>query len=64
MKLQENLNRQHPGLARHIYISNNVYNQNLATGSLIIEIGGDGNLLSECLESVKYLAKAINEVIK
>lgn len=64
MKLQENLNRQHPGLARHIYISNNVYNQNLTNGSLIIEIGGDGNLLSECLESVKYLAKAINEVIK
>jgi len=64
MRLQENLNKQHPGLARHIYISNNVYNQNLTDGSLIIEIGGDGNLLSECLESVKYLAKAINEVIK
>ncbi|NSW91306.1 MAG: stage II sporulation protein P [Firmicutes bacterium] len=64
LKLQENLNKQHPGLARHIYISNNVYNQNLTTGSLIIEIGGDGNLLSECLESVKYLAKAIYEVIK
>lgn len=63
LKLQENLNRQHPGLARHIYISNNVYNQNLSTGALIIEIGGDGNLLSECLESVKYLAKAIHEVI-
>jgi stage II sporulation protein P len=63
IKLQESLNRQHPDLARHIYISNNVYNQNLSKGSLIIEIGGDGNLLSECLESVKYLAKAISEVI-
>lgn len=63
IKLQENLNRQHPGLARHIYISSNAYNQNLSKGSLLIEIGGDGNLLSECLESVKYLAKAISEVI-
>lgn len=64
LKLQESLNKQYPGLARHVYISNNVYNQNLTTGSLIIEIGGDGNLLSECLESVKYLAKAIDDVIK
>ena len=64
LKLQDNLNSQQPGLTRHIYISNNRYNQQFTNGSLTIEIGGDGNLLSECLESVKYLSKAISEVIK
>ncbi|HOJ12786.1 MAG TPA: stage II sporulation protein P [Clostridiales bacterium] len=64
IKLQENLNNQYPGLARHIYISNNRYNQQFSPGSLTVEIGGNGNLLSECLESVKYLTKAIDEVIK
>ena len=64
LKLQDTLNSYQPGLARHVYISKNRYNQHFTNGSLIIEIGGDGNLLSECLESVKYLSKAISEVIK
>jgi len=64
IKLQENLNSQHPDLTRPIYISNNRYNQHLASGGgLIIEIGADGNTLDEALESIKYLAKAINDVI-
>jgi len=64
IKLQQKLNEQCPGLAKPIYISKNRYNQHMTKGSLIIEVGGDGNLMSECLESTKYLAKAINEVIK
>jgi stage II sporulation protein P len=63
IKLQEKLNKQCPGLARPIFISKNRYNQHMIDGSLIIEIGGDGNLISECLESTKYLAKAIDDVI-
>ncbi|HHW49607.1 MAG TPA: stage II sporulation protein P [Clostridiaceae bacterium] len=64
IKLQENLNSQHPDLTRPIYISNNRYNQHLASGgALIIEVGADGNTLDEALESIKYLAKAINDVI-
>jgi stage II sporulation protein P len=63
IKLQEKLNQQCPGLARPIFISKNRYNQHMTNGSLIIEIGGDGNLISECLESAKYLAKAIDDVI-
>jgi len=64
LKLQENLNSKNPGIARHIYLSNNRYNQHFTSGSLIVEIGGEGNLLSECIESTKYLARAISEVIK
>lgn len=63
LKLQERLNAIAPGLAKPIYISSNRYNEHVTTGSLIIEIGGDGNLLSECLESTKYIASAINDVV-
>jgi len=61
--LQEKLNRKYPGLTRPILISENRYNQHLSKGAMLIEVGGDGNLISECLESVKYLAEAIGEIV-
>jgi stage II sporulation protein P len=63
LRLQEVMNEKYPGLARPVWISKNRYNQQLTTGNLLIEIGGDGNVLSECLESTKYVAEAVNEVI-
>jgi stage II sporulation protein P len=63
VKMQQKLNEYCPGLAKHIYISNNRYNQHMAEGSLLIEVGGDGNLVEECLESCKYLAVVLNDVI-
>jgi stage II sporulation protein P len=61
--LQQKLNEKYPGITRPIYISYNRYNQHLTPGSLIVEVGGDGNTIDECLESTKYLAEVINEVI-
>jgi stage II sporulation protein P len=62
MKLQEKLNSISPGLARHIYISKNRYNEHVRNGALIVEIGGDGNSTAECVESTKYLAEAVKLV--
>ncbi|HEY9059480.1 MAG TPA: stage II sporulation protein P [Pseudobacteroides sp.] len=64
LKLQDCLNRISPGLAKPINLSKNRYNQHVSNKALIIEVGGDGNLMEECLESTKYLAQAINEVVK
>jgi len=64
VKLQQNLNEKYPGLARHIYISGNRYNQHLSDGALIIEVGGDGNTYGEAVLSAPYIAKAINDVVK
>lgn len=63
IKLQKKLNDKYPGLARPIFMSENRYNQHLRNNSLIIEIGGDGNLISECVESSKYVAQVLNELI-
>lgn len=64
LKLQNKLNEIAPGLARPIYLDNFIYNQDLGNGALLVEIGGDGNVVNESVESAKYLARAIYEVIK
>lgn len=63
LKIQSRLNEIAPGLAKPTYISKNRYNQHLTNGSVIIEIGGDGNVIDECVRSTTYLAQAINDVI-
>jgi stage II sporulation protein P len=64
LKLQQKLNEKYPGLAKPVWIVEARYNQHISTQSILIEVGGDGNLLSECLESTKYLAEALHEVIE
>ena len=64
IKLQDKLNTIYPGITKPIYISKNRYNQHMAGLGITVEVGGDGNTLEEAIESVKYLAQAINEVIK
>jgi len=63
LKVQQKLNEKYPGLARPLWIVGKRYNQHISKQAVLIEVGGDGNLLSECLESMKYLAEALNEVI-
>ena len=63
VKLHQTLEEKYPGLMRPIILSKNRYNQHLSVGSIIIEVGGDGNTVAECLESMKYLSWAINEII-
>lgn len=64
IKLQSSLNQNYPGLTRPIDISYNRYNHHLSNGAIIIEVGGDGDTLEEAIETTKYLANVISEVIK
>lgn len=64
IKLQKYLEDHYPGITRPIYISSNRYNAHVTNGAAIIEVGGDGNTIDEAVESMKYVAKAISEVIK
>lgn len=64
LKLQKYLEDNYPGITRPIYISKNRYNAQVSKGALIIEVGGDGNTIDEAVESMKYVAKAVSEVIK
>lgn len=64
VKIQQKANEMFPGLFRPIIVRNSRYNQNLASGACIIEVGATGNTLEECIGSMKYLAEVIGEVMK
>ena len=62
IKIQEKANEKYPGLFKPIILRNSRYNQNLAKGSSIIEVGATGNTLEQCNNSMKYLADVLKEV--
>lgn len=64
LHIQKKLEEVSPGITRPIYISKYRYNQQVTNYALIMEVGGDGNTISESLESTKYLAQAISAVVK
>ena len=63
VKIQEKANEMFPGLFRPMIVRNSRYNQNLADGACIIEVGATGNTLEESIGSMKYLAEVLYEVM-
>ena len=64
IKIQQKANEMYPGLFRPIIVRNSRYNQNLAQGACIIEVGATGNTLEETIGSMKYLSNVLEEVMK
>lgn len=62
VKIQEKANEMYPGLFKPIILRNSRYNQQLAKGSCIIEVGATGNTLEQSLTSMKYLSKVLSEL--
>ena len=56
--LQAAVHLQHPTLQRPIKLVKERYNQQLTTGSLILEVGSNGNTLAEALQAVEFFAEA------
>ena len=56
--LQKELNDRSPTLARPINLRTWAFNQNLCSGSLLVEIGSCGNTIDEALEAGKRFAEA------
>lgn len=64
VKIQEKANELYPGLFKPIILRNSRYNQHLAKAATIIEVGATGNTMEQCLNSMKYLAKVMNEALR
>ena len=64
IKIQEKANELYPGLFRPIILRNSRYNQNLADGACIIEVGATGNTLEQTTGAMKYLSEVIAQVMK
>lgn len=63
IKIQEKAEEMYPGLFKPITLTKSRYNQHTAKYASIIEVGATGNTLEQCLTSMKYLAKVMEEVI-
>ena len=59
LKLQTQLERQAPGITRPINLRAQRFNQDLTSGSLLIEMGAAGNSHPEALRAAEQLARAI-----
>lgn len=63
LKLAVTLDGNHPNLVRPIALRGASYNEQYSDGSLLVEIGSDGNTLEEAKYSAKLLAESFAEVI-
>ena len=64
VKLQSAMVNEFPTLARPISVSQYRYNQNATPGSLIVEVGSNGNTLQEALTAVRYFGQCLVEVLQ
>ena len=62
VQIQQKANEKYPGLFKPIILRNSRYNQHLAIGSCIIEVGATGNTLDQCITSMKYLADVLSQI--
>ncbi len=58
LTLQNAVAGTYPSLARPVAVKQERYNQQLTTGSLILEVGSSGNTLPEALAAVRLFAEA------
>ena len=62
-KIQNGLNTLYPTLARPMTLRSSRYNQQLSTGSLLVEVGTHGNTLQEALAAARLFARAAGQVL-
>ena len=61
--LQQAVNAKYPTLARPISVTQERYNKQLTTGSMILEVGSSGNTLQEALTAVRLYADAVGPAL-
>ncbi|HIV03188.1 MAG TPA: stage II sporulation protein P [Candidatus Aphodoplasma excrementigallinarum] len=63
LRIQDVLTTDYEGLARPLHLVKERYNQHATKGSMILEVGTDGNTLDEALVTAKYVGRAIAKVL-
>lgn len=59
VRLQQNLEKDYPTLARPLSLTSKNYNESLTKGSMLIEFGTDANSLEEAKYSAEMVSKAL-----
>lgn len=61
---QAKMEELYPGLARPVLFDYRYYNQDLTTGSLLIEVGGHANTLEEAKYSARLVGDALSQLLR
>lgn len=61
--LQEHMESENPGITRPVLFEYCQYNQHLTTGSLLLEIGSQGNTLEEALYTGELIGESIGNAL-
>lgn len=64
LKLQALANRSAPGLFKRLSFRKERFNEDLTTGSLIVEVGSTENTLPEAIASMDCLARCVAELLR
>ncbi len=64
VKIQNKANEMYPGFMRPINLRSERFNQQLSKGSIIIEVGSNGNTLNEAIYSAKLMGNVISKLFK
>lgn len=62
--LQSQLELDHPGFTRPVLFDYRKYNQDLTTGSILIEVGSHGNTLAQVKKSGEWIGSSLAECLK
>jgi stage II sporulation protein P len=62
-RLQHTIASRYQNLVRPMMLCYRSYNMHLTTGSMLVEIGTDGNTLSEAMYSAELFAKGLAEFL-
>ncbi len=63
LKLQRSISQSEPELFRAVNLRKNRFNQQLSTGSLILEVGTDANTLDEALAAARIFGQKLGEYL-
>ncbi|MCQ2449338.1 MAG: stage II sporulation protein P [Clostridia bacterium] len=63
VRFQQKMESMYPGLARSISLMSRLYNENLTTGSLLLEVGTEVNSIEEVSYSAELAANALVSVL-
>ena len=63
LRLQGRLVEDWGDLARPVVLRNSRYNQDLLPGSLLVEVGGHGNTLTEAIRGGRLFAESVSQVL-
>lgn len=64
LAVQQQVEKQYPGLMRPILFSERKYNMDMTRNSFLLEVGTDGNTLDEACYSARLFATALARVIQ